>query len=219
MWLRFSSFALASPQLRPSHALGLGETGATLRSARAGGFAAVKAATCLSGDDLVGTCAAGTGLCPAGRRFIGTKGFASVIKALGMHPIADLAIANWTGLFVIWMKMPYRRAGTPIAAKAFEVASALLAQIVLRFGFFCRSYHYSQTPKSSGFHRWFSRPLGHGPAIPATLGRNGHEGCADPEDGSLRKCWICHEQGLEDWPELRSFSDAACPPSSSMHLL
>jgi len=99
MWLRFSSFALASPQLRPSHALGLGETGATLRSARAGGFAAVKAATCLSGDDLVGTCAAGTGLCPAGRRFIGTKGFASVIKALGMHPIADLAIANWTGLF------------------------------------------------------------------------------------------------------------------------
>ena len=93
MQSRFSSFALASPQLRPSFALGCSDTGATLRSAGASGFAAVKAAACLAGDDLLGAGAAGAGLCPAGRTLSGKKGLASVIKALGMHPFADLAIA------------------------------------------------------------------------------------------------------------------------------
>jgi hypothetical protein len=93
MQSRFSSFALASPQLCPSRTLGLGDTGATLRSAGASGFAAVKAAACLAGDDLLGAGAAGAGLCPAGRTLSGKKGLASVIKALSMHLFADLAIA------------------------------------------------------------------------------------------------------------------------------
>lgn len=144
---------------RPPFPLCLCDARASLCSTGAGGFATVKPAADSARDDLVAAGAARPSLCAARRTISWRKGFAIIIKPLGMHPFASLAVAFRAGLLVVWMQMLRGRAGTPIAAKGIEVAPALFLRIFAHSGcFFARSYHLSQTHKMLGFDGWFLRP-------------------------------------------------------------